>query len=75
MLAHDGDAATIASAIFTNDPYYPRPSSPQWASFADAYTAEAARLGSTSAMLSQQMAAALHEQWAEQQKWNMFVRV
>ena len=66
MRPHGGDAAAIVSAIVANDPYYPRPSSPQWANFADAYTAEAACVGSSSAVLSQQVLAALYERWAEQ---------
>jgi hypothetical protein len=67
MRPHSGDAAAIVSAITANDPYYPRPSSPQWASFADAYTAEANSADPSSTALSHQVLAALCECWAETQ--------
>lgn len=67
MRAHNSDVDVIVSAIVANDPYYPRPSSPLWASFVDAYTAEASLVDSSSAMLAQQVLAELHKQWANQQ--------
>ncbi len=67
MRPHSGEAANIVSAIVANDPYYPRPSSLHWKSFADAYTFEAARMNSSSAdELSQQVLSALLERWVKQ---------
>ena len=67
MRAHNGDADVIVSAIAMNDFNYPRPSSPLWASFVNAYTAEASLVDSSSAMLAHQVLAALHKQWTSQQ--------
>lgn len=41
MRPHGDDAAVIVDSIVTNDPYYPRPPSPHWSSFAAAYLREA----------------------------------
>lgn len=65
MRPHDGVAAEIVSATVTNDPYYPRPSSPQWGAFAGAYTAEAARKDASSAALAQEVLEGLRERWAD----------
>eukprot|EP00798_Chlamydomonas_sp_ICE-L_P026284 gene26284-biopygen11228 len=42
MRPHGGSAIVIVSSMVSNDPYYPRPWSPQWQAFADAYLATAA---------------------------------
>jgi hypothetical protein len=41
MRPHGDDAGVIVDSIVTNDPYYPRPPSPHWSSFAAAYLREA----------------------------------
>eukprot|EP00798_Chlamydomonas_sp_ICE-L_P032813 gene32813-biopygen14022 len=41
MRPHGGSAIVIVSSMVSNDPYYPRPWSPQWQAFADAYLATA----------------------------------
>jgi hypothetical protein len=45
MRPHNGDAATIISAIVINDPYYPRPGSPYWEAFRGSYYSRAAACG------------------------------
>ncbi len=48
MRPHGGDPGAIVDSIVSNDPYYPKPSSPHWGRFVAAYKAEAAEGGQES---------------------------
>ena len=60
-----GDAIVqlLAEAVYTNDPYVPRPDSPFWPAFRAAYEAEAAHAGALAT--AQAVLAALQAHWQD----------
>ena len=64
MRPHGGDAGVIASSITSNDPYYPRPTSPFWADFTSAYTLEAQAVSDTAKGLAEAVVEKLLAVWS-----------
>mmetsp|Transcript_28792 Transcript_28792/g.63441 ORF Transcript_28792/g.63441 Transcript_28792/m.63441 type:complete len:374 (+) Transcript_28792:195-1316(+) len=63
---HNGDVGAICSSITSNDPYYPRPESPYWDAFKQAYITTAAAAPTPANELAEAVMAQLQTTWASQ---------